>query len=103
MNKIYLSAPHMGGNELKYVLEAFASNWLSTVGPNLDALEREFASLVGQPGVALASGTAAMHLAIKLLGINEGDEVVTPTLTFAASCNPLLYERAVPIFMDSDY
>lgn len=92
----------MGGNELKYVQEAFASNWLSTVGPNLEHLEREFTSLVGQPSVALASGTAAMHLALRLAGVKDGDEVVTPTLTFAASCNPILYERAIPVFMDSD-
>jgi pyridoxal phosphate-dependent aminotransferase EpsN len=101
--RIYLSTPHLGGTELAYVQEAFASNWLSTVGPNLDALEAKFSELLGRPVVALASGTAAMHLALKLLGIKEGDEVVTPTLTFCASCNPLLYERAVPIFMDSDY
>ena len=100
--KIYLSAPHMGGNELKYVQEAFASNWLSTVGPNLDQLEREFTGLVGQPAVALASGTAAMHLALRLVGVRDGDEVVTPTLTFAASCNPILYERAIPVLMDSE-
>ena len=92
----------MGGNELRYVQEAFESNWLSTVGPNIDALERDFSSRIGLPSVALGTGTAAMHLAIRLLGLREGDEVVTPTLTFAASCNPLLYERATPIFMDSD-
>ena len=104
MNKrIYLSVPHMGGNEIKYVQEAFDSNWLSTVGPNLQALEADFSKRIGLPAVALSSGTAAMHLAIRLLGIKEGDEVVTPTLTFAASCNPLLYECARPIFMDSEY
>ncbi len=93
----------MGGAELKYVQEAFASNWLSTVGPNLTALETDFTKLTGVPSVGLASGTAAMHLGIKLLGIKEGDEVITPTLTFVGSCNPLLYERAIPIFIDSDY
>jgi pyridoxal phosphate-dependent aminotransferase EpsN len=101
--RIYLSVPHMGDKEVGYVQEAFASNWLSTVGPHLNALEAEFSELIGLPSLALASGTAAMHLGIKLAGIKEGDEVVTPTLTFAASCNPLLYERATPIFMDSDY
>lgn len=101
--RIYLSVPHMGGNELKYVQEAFASNWLSTVGPNLNALESDFSKLIGLPSVALGTGTAALHLANKLLGIGPGDEVVTPTLTFSASCNPLLYEGATPIFMDSDY
>jgi pyridoxal phosphate-dependent aminotransferase EpsN len=92
----------MGANELKYVQEAFASNWLSTVGPNLNALEADFSKLIGHPSVALASGTAALHLAIRLLGIGRGDEVITPTLTFAASCNPLLYEGATPIFIDSE-
>lgn len=92
----------MGGSELRYVEEAFASNWLSTVGPNLEALERNFEALVGRPSVALASGTAAIHLALKLLGVQPGDEVLTPTLTFAASCNPILYERATPVFIDSD-
>jgi pyridoxal phosphate-dependent aminotransferase EpsN len=100
--RIYLSAPHMGGNELRYVQEAFESNWLSTVGPNINALEQDFAGHIGLPSVALSTGTAAMHLAVRLMGLREGDEVVTPTLTFAASCNPLLYERARPVFMDSD-
>lgn len=92
----------MGGNELRYVQDAFESNWLSTAGPNIEALEREFTKQVGIPSAGLASGTAAMHIAVRLLGLKDGDEVVTPTLTFAASCNPLLYERAVPVFMDSD-
>jgi dTDP-4-amino-4,6-dideoxygalactose transaminase len=100
--RIFLSAPHIGGSELSYVQQTFASNWLSTVGPNLDALERDFAALTGHSAVALSSGTSALHLAIKLLGLKDGDEVITPTLTFAASCNPILYERAVPVFMDSD-
>lgn len=100
--RIYLSAPHMGGNELRYVQEAFESNWISTAGPNIDALERDFSTHLGLPSVALSSGTAAMHLAVRLLGLNNGAEVVTPTLTFAASCNPLLYERAVPVFIDSE-
>jgi len=100
--RIHLSVPHMGGSELKYVQEAFASNWLSTIGPNLDALEESFSQMIGLPSAVLSSGTAAMHLAIKLAGIRPGDEVVTPTLTFVASCNPLLYEGAVPVFIDSD-
>jgi pyridoxal phosphate-dependent aminotransferase EpsN len=92
----------MSGGELRHVQEAFETNWLSTAGPNIDALEREFTGRVGSRAVALASGTAAMHLAVRLLGLRDGAEVVTPTLTFAASCNPLLYERARPIFMDSE-
>jgi pyridoxal phosphate-dependent aminotransferase EpsN len=93
----------MGGSELQYVQEAFASNWLSTVGPNIEALEKRFSELMGAPSVALSSGTAAIHLGLKLLGIGPGDEVITPTLTFAASCNPILYERAKPVFIDSEY
>ncbi len=100
--RILLSVPHMGGQELAYVREAFDTNWLSTTGPHLLALETEFSELVGLPSVALASGTAAIHLGLKLLAVKPGDEVVTPTSTFAASCNPILYEHAVPVLMDSD-
>lgn len=82
--------------------EAFETNWMSTVGPNLTSLESEFSLLTGLPSVALSTGTAAIHLGLKLLGIGRGDEVVTPTLTFAASCNPVLYEHAIPVFIDSE-
>src|SRR3954469_12397413 len=92
----------MGGNEEKYVHEAFASNWLSTVGPNLDAFERSFESRVGLPAVALGSGTAALHLGMRLLGVGPGDEVICPTLTFVASVNPIRYLGATPVFVDSD-
>jgi len=102
MARLHLSVPHMGGNEMKYVAEAFASNWLSTVGPNLDAFEREFAERLGRPAVALASGTAAMHLGLRLLGVGPGDEVLVSDLTFAASVNPIRYLGAAPVFVDSD-
>jgi pyridoxal phosphate-dependent aminotransferase EpsN len=102
VKRIYLSVPHMGGNEEKYVHEAFASNWLSTVGPNLDAFEKAFEARVGLPSVALGSGTAALHLALRLLGVGPGDEVVCPTLTFVASVNPIRYLGAEPVFVDSD-
>jgi pyridoxal phosphate-dependent aminotransferase EpsN len=92
----------MGTKESAYVGEAFSSNWLSTVGPNLTALEGQFSELVGLPCVALGTGTAGVHLGLKLLAVGAGTEVVTPTLTFAASCNPLLYEGAVPVFIDSE-
>src|SRR3954462_12541853 len=101
-NRILLSVPHMGGRGFSHVQEAFASNWLSTVGPNLEALEREFSQRVGLPSVALASGTAALHLGLNLLQVKAGEEVVSPSLTFAASCNPILYERATPVFIDSE-
>lgn len=102
MTRIYLSVPHMSGSEEAYVREAFASNWLSTVGPQLDAFERDFTERLGHPSVALASGTAAMHLGLRLLGVGPGDEVLCPTLTFVASVNPAVYLGARPVFVDSD-
>jgi pyridoxal phosphate-dependent aminotransferase EpsN len=93
----------MGGAEQNYVRQAFASNWLSTVGPNLTAFEQAFEARVGLPAVALGSGTAAIHLGLRLLGVGPGDEVLCPTLTFAASCNPVRYLGAEPVFLDSDY
>jgi pyridoxal phosphate-dependent aminotransferase EpsN len=103
MKRILLSVPHMGGNEQIYVNEAFSTNWLSTVGPNLTAFERQFEAGVGLPSLALASGTAAIHLGLRLLGVGPGDEVFCPTLTFAATCNPVRYLGAEPVFLDSDY
>lgn len=97
-----LSVPHMGGAELAYVRSAFDTNWLSTVGPNLVNLEQGFSAMVGRPAVALSSGTAGLHLALRLVGVGPNDEVVTPTLTFAASANPILYEHARPVFLDSE-
>jgi pyridoxal phosphate-dependent aminotransferase EpsN len=93
----------MSGREEKYVREAFRTNWVSTVGPNLVALEQAFSARIGLPCVALSSGTAAIHLAVRLLDIQPGDEVIVSTLTFAATCNPVLYEQGLPVFMDSDY
>jgi pyridoxal phosphate-dependent aminotransferase EpsN len=102
MKRILLSIPHMGGSEESYVREAFATNWLSTVGPNLTAFEREFSARVGLPAVALASGTAALHLALRLAGAGPGDEVFCSTLTFVAAANAIVYRGAVPVFVDSD-
>jgi len=103
VKRILLSVPHMGGTEQAYVREAFASNWLSTVGPNLSAFERAFEDLVGLPAVALASGTAAIHLGLRLLGVGAGDTVFCSTLTFVASTNPIRYLGAEPVFIDSNY
>lgn len=101
--RIHLSVPHMGPNEEAYVREAFATNWLSTVGPNLELFEKAFSErLGGLPSVALASGTAALHLALRLVGVDAGDEVVTPTLTFVASANAVSYLGARNVFIDSD-
>ena len=102
MKRILLSIPHMGGNEQAYVREAFATNWLSTVGPNLTAFEREFSARVGLPAVALSSGTAALHLALRLVGVGPGDEVFCSTLTFVAAANTTVYQGGVPVFLDSD-
>src|SRR5664279_5874111 len=93
----------MGGTEQAYVREAFTTNWLSTVGPNLTAFEQEFSARVGRDAVSLSSGTAAIHLGLRLLGVGPGDEVFCPSLTFAASCNPARYLGAEPVFLDSDY
>src|SRR2546425_5304388 len=100
--RILLSVPHMSGREEAFVREAFASNWLSTVGPNINAFEEEFSRLIGLPAVALSSGTAAMHLGLRLLGVGRRDEVFCPTLTFVASANPIAYLGARPVFIDSE-
>ena len=102
MKRIHLSVPHMSGHEGEYVAEAFRSNWLSSVGPNVDAFEREFSERLGVPAVAVSSGTAAIHLGLRLLGVGEGDEVFCPTLTFVATVNPVRYLGARPVFLDSD-
>ena len=102
MKRILLSVPHMGGREQIYVREAFATNWLSTVGPNLTAFEQEFSTRIGLPAVALASGTAALHLALRIVGVGPGDEVLCSTLTFVAAANTIVYQGGVPIFVDSD-
>jgi pyridoxal phosphate-dependent aminotransferase EpsN len=93
----------MCGSEYRYVQEAFASNWLSTVGPNIDAFEREFETFIGLPAVAVSSGTAAIHLALRLLGVKAGDEVFCQDLTFVATANPIRYLGAEPVFIDSDH
>ena len=102
MGHIFLSVPHMSGHEQDYVREAFASNWLSTVGPHVDALEREAEARLGRPVAAVASATAAIHLGLRLLGVRASDEVFCSTLTFVASANPILYLGARPVFIDSD-
>jgi pyridoxal phosphate-dependent aminotransferase EpsN len=100
--RIYLSVPHMSGAEQAFVDDAFASNWLSTVGPNITALEEEFETLTGRCAVALSSGTAAIHLGLRLLGVGTGDEVFCSDLTFVAMCNPVRYLGAEPVLLDSD-
>lgn len=103
--RIYLSSPHMSdeGYEMQYIQEAFATNWIAPLGENVDAFERELAQKVGiKAAAALSSGTAAIHLALKA-GVGEGDIVFCPTLTFSATANPIIYQNATPVFIDSDY
>ena len=101
--RVYLSPPHIGAEELELVKEAFASNWIAPLGPHVDAFEHEVADYVGvRHAAALSSGTAALHLALRILGVERGDEVICSTFTFSASANPILYEGARPVFIDSD-
>jgi pyridoxal phosphate-dependent aminotransferase EpsN len=104
MNKrIYLSPPHMSGEEQKYIAEAFETNWIAPLGPNVEGFERELAEYVGARGaLALSSGTAAIHLALRLLDVGPGDTVFCSSLTFVASANPILYQGATPVFIDSE-
>ncbi|SDW71356.1 DegT/DnrJ/EryC1/StrS family aminotransferase [Flavobacterium degerlachei] len=102
-NKIWLSSPHMGGNEQKFIQEAFDTNWIAPVGANIDAFELGLELYLGTGYVtALNSGTAAIHLGLILLGVKAGDEVLCQTLTFSASANPILYQGAIPVFIDSE-
>ncbi len=102
-SRIYLSAPHMGSLELEYVKEAFAANWISPVGPHIQAFEEQLAAYNKIDHCAvLSSGTAAIHLALILLGVERGDEVICSTFTFSGSCNPIAYQGATPVFVDSE-
>lgn len=104
--KIYLSSPHMSdeGYEMEYIKEAFDTNWIAPLGKNVDGFENEFAERVGSKyAAALSSGTAAIHMALKAAGVVKGDIVLCPTLTFSATANPIIYENAIPVFIDSDY
>lgn len=100
--RLYLSPPHVSGRERELVAEAFDTNWIAPLGPHVDAFERELAAVAGRPhAAALSSGTAALHLAARMLGIGEGDEVLVASLTFSATVNALVYERARPVFVDA--
>lgn len=103
-DKIWLSPPHMGGNELEYVHNAFDTNWISQYGSNIDEFEHSLESYLGNNShvTALSSGTAAIHLALRLLNVEEGDFVICQSFTFVASANPILYLKAVPVFVDSE-
>jgi len=103
-NKIWLSSPHMGGQEQKYVQEAFDTNWVAPLGPNVNNFEKSIADFIANKVyvAALSSGTAAIHLALELLGVSRGDEVICQSFTFSASANPILYLGATPVFVDSE-
>lgn len=102
--RIYLSSPHMCGEEMKYIEEAFHTNWIAPLGANVNGFEEDICKYTGvKSATALSSGTAAIHLGIKCLGVDRGDVVFCQSLTFSASCNPIVYEGATPVFIDSDY
>ena len=102
--KMWLASPTMHGEEQKYVQEAFETNWVSTVGANLNELEKGICEKVGcQYAVALSAGTAALHMAVKLAGIEQGDTVFCSDMTFDATVNPVVYEKGIPVFIDSEY
>jgi dTDP-4-amino-4,6-dideoxygalactose transaminase len=103
-SKIWLSSPHMGGSEQKFVQEAFDTNWVAPLGPNVNGLETDLENYLGSDCHvgALSSGTAAIHLGLVLLGVQSGDEVICQSMTFSASANPILYLGATPVFVDSE-
>lgn len=102
-DRIWLSSPHMSGNEQPYINEAFKENWIAPLGPNVNGFEKELGDYIGIPHVAaLSSGTAAIHLALILLGVESGDEVLASSFTFSATVNPIVYQGASPILIDSE-
>lgn len=102
--RIWLSSPHMGGAELDFIKEAFATNWIAPLGPNVNGFEKDIASYLGENSsvAALSSGTASLHLALQILGVSQGDLVLCQSMTFAASANPITYLGAHPVFVDSE-
>jgi len=101
--KIWLSSPHMGGRELKYIQQAFDTNWIAPLGPNVDGFEHDITAYLREGyAAALSSGTAAIHLALILAGVQPGDEVICQSMTFSASANPIAYLQATPVFVDSE-
>jgi dTDP-4-amino-4,6-dideoxygalactose transaminase len=103
IKRIFLSSPHMGGGEMKYIDEAFRENWVAPLGPNVDNFEKDIASYLGvKHAAALSSGTAAMHLALIMLGVKPGDYVIVQSFTFSATVNPIVYCGATPVLIDSE-
>lgn len=104
LDKIWLSSPHMGGNELKYIHEAFENNWVAPLGPNVNGFEGDLEGFLSSDVkvAALSAGTAALHLALIECGVSYGDEVICQSMTFSASANPIAYQGAIPVFVDSE-
>ena len=103
-SKIWLSSPTMHGDEIKYIIEAYESNWMSTVGKNINEVERLACEKIGcRYAVALSAGTAALHMAVRLAGVKSGDKVFCSDMTFDATVNPIVYEGGVPVFIDTEY
>lgn len=103
-NKVWLATPTMHGDEMEFVRQAYETNWMSTVGENINRIEEQICQIVGcRYAVALSCGTAALHLAVKLAGVKSGDKVFCSDMTFAATVNPVLYEKAIPVFVDTEY
>jgi len=104
LSKIWLSSPHMGGNEIKYINTAFDENWIAPLGPNVNGFEQDLKEFIGNEKevTVLSSGTAAIHLALIQLGVGLGDEVLCQSFTFSASANPITYQGAKPVFIDSE-
>lgn len=103
-NKVWLSTPTMHGEEIKYINEAYETNWMSTVGENINQVEKQICKKVGcKYAVALSAGTAALHLAVKLAGVKPGDKIFCSDMTFGATVNPVVYEGGVPVFIDTEY
>lgn len=101
--RIFLSPPHMGGKEQQYVREAFDTNWIAPYGPHLNAFEKEMAAYIGiESALAVTSGTAAIHLALRWFGVQQGNYVFCQDFTFIGSCDAILYEKAIPVFIDSE-
>ena len=103
MSKIYLSPPHLSGLEKVFLNEALDSNWIAPLGPQVDSFEEEMAKYLDvKAAVALSSVTAALHLALRISGVKSGDFVLCPSLTFSSTANVILYEKAIPVFIDVD-
>lgn len=102
-NRIHLSSPHIGKKEIEFVKDAFDTNWIAPLGPHVNQFEKEISNYIGiDYSAVLSSGTAAIHLALILLGVENGDEVICQSFTFSASANPIIYQRATPVFIDSE-